>query len=130
MLPVPAPAVVHQRSTGCTNHGFCFQAHQLPPPADLLSVAEVRGQLRLGVRVGDTRPAQLREVHVRMWLYRWNRHRHYGAAAAAAAPDAAEPGDPDDGEPFEMHVRLRLLQPLPPGSEAGPGEMLPTARFR
>lgn len=109
MVPVSALAVFDHHPVGFTVHGFSVQAHQLPPPADLLSVAEARGQLRLGVRVGDTRPAQLREVHVRMWLYRWNRHRHYCAAPAAAAPDAADTGGSDDGEPFEMHVRPSLL---------------------
>lgn len=59
--------------------------------SDQLSVATgSNGQLRLAVRIGDTRPSQLRDVHVRLWLYRWH------SAHSRDGPDSSH-------EPFEMH---------------------------
>lgn len=61
--------------------------------SDHLSMASgPSGQARLAVRIGDTRSNQLREVHVRMWLYRW----HSALISSASSQ-----------EPFEMH-ELRL----------------------
>jgi hypothetical protein len=62
------------------------------PSADQLCVHRSGGDLRLSARVGDTRPMQMLDVRVRMYLYRWSR------------PGASRANLLDAAEPFQMQV--------------------------
>jgi hypothetical protein len=70
----------------------CMLTRSVLRRADQLCVYRVGGALRLAARVGDTRPGQMLDVRVRMYLYRWSR------------PGASRANLLDASEPFQMQV--------------------------